>query len=236
MGADEAGDDAAAVDIADEHDRHVGRLGEAHVGDVAGAEIDLGRAAGALDQHDVHAFADDGEAFQHSGQQFTLPPTILGGAHRPCPLALHDDLRAGVGLRFEQDRVHVDRWRQPRGTCLQGLGATDLATALGDRGVVRHVLRLERRHLQPAPHERPAEPRHQHRLADVAAGALDHQRGRMARHRSRPRKVGRSQNSSMARKEKVTDQPMSRSPFRASAPAIMRMWPTGTMSPKPSEV
>ena len=56
-GADQAGDHAAAVDVADQHDRHVGGLGEAHVGDVAGAQVDLGRAAGALDQHQVAASA-----------------------------------------------------------------------------------------------------------------------------------------------------------------------------------
>ncbi len=53
MGADQAGDHAAAVDIADQHHRRIGRAGEAHVGDVAGAQVDLGRAAGAFHQHDV---------------------------------------------------------------------------------------------------------------------------------------------------------------------------------------
>ena len=91
MGADETGDDAAAVDVADEHDRHVGRLGEAHVGDVAGAEIDFGRAAGALDQHDVHAFADDGEAFQHlrgSSSPFRRPYSAarIVPARLPCTM------------------------------------------------------------------------------------------------------------------------------------------------------
>ena len=33
--ADELGDDAAAVDVADQHDRRLRRAGEAHVGDVA---------------------------------------------------------------------------------------------------------------------------------------------------------------------------------------------------------
>jgi hypothetical protein len=53
MRADEAGDHAAAVDIPDQHHRHVGRAGKAHIGDVAGAQVDLAGAAGAFDQHDV---------------------------------------------------------------------------------------------------------------------------------------------------------------------------------------
>ena len=52
-GADQAGDDAAAVDVGDEHDGNAGGLGEAHVGDVAVAQVDLRRAAGALDEHQV---------------------------------------------------------------------------------------------------------------------------------------------------------------------------------------
>ena len=78
--ADEAGDDAAAVDVADEHHRHVRGFGEAHVGDVAGPEIDLGRAAGALDDDDVGVAADDGEALQHLRQQVGLAPAEVGGA------------------------------------------------------------------------------------------------------------------------------------------------------------
>jgi hypothetical protein len=36
MSPDQRGDDAAAVDVADQDHRHVRRLGEAHIGDVAG--------------------------------------------------------------------------------------------------------------------------------------------------------------------------------------------------------
>ncbi len=47
-----------------------------------------------------------------------------------------------------------------------------------DAGIVRHVLRLERRHLQPAIGEGAAEPGNDQRLADIRAGALDHDGGR----------------------------------------------------------
>ena len=67
--ADQARDDAAAVDVAGEQHRHVGGGGEAHIGDVAGAQVDLGRAARALDQHDVGIAREPREALEHRGQQ-----------------------------------------------------------------------------------------------------------------------------------------------------------------------
>ena len=51
--ADDLRDHAAAVDISAQHHRHIRRRGKAHVGDVAGAQVDLGRAAGALDDHQI---------------------------------------------------------------------------------------------------------------------------------------------------------------------------------------
>ena len=127
MGADEAGDHPAAVDVADEDDRNIGRLGKSHVGDVAGAQVDLGRASRALDEDDVHAVADPREALEHPGQQLRLPPPVFRGPHRPGTLALNNDLRPGLALRLEEHRVHVDRRRKPGGPRLQRLRPADLA-------------------------------------------------------------------------------------------------------------
>ena len=44
----ERGEDAAAVDVADDHDRQAELAGQAHVDVVARAQVDLGRGAGAL--------------------------------------------------------------------------------------------------------------------------------------------------------------------------------------------
>ena len=68
----ERGEDAAAVDVADEHDREVGRAREAHVGQVARAQVDLGRAAGALADDDVVARAQVGERVEHGRAQHGL--------------------------------------------------------------------------------------------------------------------------------------------------------------------
>ena len=49
------GEDAAAVDVADEHRRDRAVPGQAHVDEVVRPEVDLGRAAGPLADHDVVA-------------------------------------------------------------------------------------------------------------------------------------------------------------------------------------
>jgi hypothetical protein len=53
MGPDELGDHAASIDVADQCHRHVGGLREPHIGDVPGTQVDLSRAAGAFDQHQI---------------------------------------------------------------------------------------------------------------------------------------------------------------------------------------
>ncbi len=65
MGPDQLGDDPAALDVADQHDRHPGRLGKAHIGDVARAQIDLGRAAGALDEDEIGRRGEPGKGGEH---------------------------------------------------------------------------------------------------------------------------------------------------------------------------
>ena len=175
LGADQAGDDAAAVDVAQQHDRHVGGAREAHVGDVVGAQIDLGRRPRALDQHEIAFGREAPEAFEHGAQQPGLQALVLARLGVAQDLALHDDLRADVALGLQQHGVHVHAGRHARGARLQRLGAADLAAVGRHRGIVRHVLRLERPHFQAAPREDAGKACHHHRLADVRARALDHE-------------------------------------------------------------
>ena len=90
---------------------------------------------------------------------------------RPC----HDDLCAPIGLRLQENRVEVVPRFQPRGSGLQRLRTSDLAAVDADRGVVGHVLRLERRDADAAAPGEPAQSRNDEGLADAGAGALDHQ-------------------------------------------------------------
>ncbi len=176
LGADQAGDHPAPVDIADQHHRHVAGTSKAHIGDVVGTEIDLRRAAGTFDQNDVGFALQPREAVQHERHQLRLDRLVLGGAGASVDLALHHELRADLALRLEQHRVHMHARADARRARLERLGAADLAALLRHRRVVRHVLRLEGHHLQPACDERAREPGDDQRFADVRARALEHER------------------------------------------------------------
>ena len=176
-GADEAGDDAAAVDVADEDDGGGGGAGEAHVGDVVFAEVDLGGAAGAFDEEEVGFGLQPAEAVEDGGEEGGFQGLVGLGGGGGEDLSLDDDLGAGLGLRLEQDRIHVDGQGDAGGAGLQGLGAADLAAVGGDGGVVRHVLRLERADAEAAEGEGAGEAGDDQGFADVGTGALEHQGG-----------------------------------------------------------
>ena len=172
----------APIDVADQHHRHVRRAGEAHVGDVPGAQVGLGRTARALDDHQVGLGLKTAETVQHHVQQGGLAVLITRRLPHALDLTAHDQLGARVALRLQQDRVHVYGRRGAAGQSLKRLGAADLADAAlrigrSDGGVVGHVLRFERPHCQAAIGEDAAQTGDQHRLAHVRAAALDHQRG-----------------------------------------------------------
>jgi hypothetical protein len=171
-------DHAAAVDVAHHDHGHIGRTGEAHVGDVAGAQVHFRGAARALHQHDVGGFPQAGETVEHKRQQRGLHCLVVAGAGAACHAALHDDLRADLALRLQQHGVHVDAGRHAGGAGLQRLGAADLAAIRGDGGVVGHVLRLERQHAQAATQAGAGQPRDEQGLADAGPGALQHDRPR----------------------------------------------------------
>ena len=139
-----------------------------------GAQVDLGRRARAFDQHEIALGREASEAVEHGAQQLGLQSLILARLGVADDLALHHDLRADIALGLQQHRVHVHAERHARGARLQRLGAADLAAVGGDRGVVRHVLRLERAHTKAAAREGARQSRDQQRLADVRARALDH--------------------------------------------------------------
>ena len=86
MRAGEAGDDAAAIDVPEHHHGHVGCRGKSHIGDVAGTQVDLRRAAGAFDQDDIGIA---GEIAQNSpAPPAAAPPSCPDSSWRAaCPSA-----------------------------------------------------------------------------------------------------------------------------------------------------
>ena len=173
-GADETRQRAAALDVGNDQHGYPRRHGEAHIGDVAGAQIDLGRTARALDQDQLGVFREAGEALQHPRHQARLQRVVVTGAGAALDPSLDHNLTASLALGLQEHRVHVDRGRGAAGARLQRLGTADLA-ARRDGGVVGHVLRLERPHRQPPSRKGPAQAGDDQRLADMGAGALDHQ-------------------------------------------------------------
>jgi hypothetical protein len=66
---DQRRDHSAAVNVSRQQHRHVGGARKAHIGDVAGAQICLSRAAGPFDDHDVMGGGQARETAQHLWQQ-----------------------------------------------------------------------------------------------------------------------------------------------------------------------
>ena len=87
---------------------------------------------------------------------------------------------------FSRIGIHVHARRHAGGARLQRLGAADLAAVGCDRGVVRHVLRLERPHAHSALGVGARKSGDDQRLADVRAGALEHDRARGHGQNSKP--------------------------------------------------
>ena len=114
------------------------------------------------------------EALQHRGHELRLELCIVSRPGGREAFALHHHLRAHIGFWFQQHRVHMHGKRQVTGHGLKRLRPADFAAICGDRGIVGHVLRLERRDGHPTPTRGAAEARDQHGLADIGAGALDH--------------------------------------------------------------
>ena len=93
LGSHDLRDDPAPVDIAHQHNRHPRRAGKAHIGNVIGAQVDLCRAAGTFDQHDIAGRGQAMETVQHRGHELRLDRGIVAGPGAAPAPALHNDLR-----------------------------------------------------------------------------------------------------------------------------------------------
>ena len=125
--------------------RAAGHLGDPQVGDVVGFEVDLGDAAGPLDDDEVvgsgaavrKLSSDLGECLRLVGvvlRTFMLP-TAVPGRSPGSPVS-------ELGL---SSTGFMSVWGgMPQAWRLHRLGPADLAPFRGDGGVERHVLRLER--------------------------------------------------------------------------------------------
>src|SRR5690606_28104925 len=171
----EMGEDAAAIDVGDQQHRTVDGFGEAHVGDVAIAQVDFRRTAGALDDDHVVLRAQPLMRFEHRMHRNLFVIVIRARFHRADRPAVNDYLGAGVAVRFQQHRIHVGVRIEKTRLRLHRLRATYFATVDGDGTVERHVLWLERCNAYAAPRQHATNSRNQRAFSGIRSGALNHQ-------------------------------------------------------------
>ena len=169
------GEDAAAVDVGDDDHRAIDGLGKAHVGNVAGTQVDLRRRTGAFDEHAFIGSSQPLPGLQHRLHRTRLVFLIVAGIQVGGHLAVDDHLRLLVRRRLEQHRIEVGVRLKATGQCLQSLGTADLAAVDRHRGIEGHILRLEGRHTHATALQNPAQRRHQRRFTGIGGGPLDHQ-------------------------------------------------------------
>ena len=130
-GAVQGGEQPAPVDVPDDDDRQVRGPGQAHVGDVAVPQVDLGRAARALADDHVEPAAQVREAGRDGLRQHRLEVLVVEGAGLGDRLSEQHHLAAGLAARLEQHRVHGRLGLDTSRRGLHRLGAADLARRRG---------------------------------------------------------------------------------------------------------
>ena len=207
-GAEHRGEHAAPVDVAD-HDRgQPGLPRQAHVDVVAVAQVDLGGAARALADHHVVLGPQLGQRRVRRGGEPGPHLVVVAGGDRVDRLAGQHHLARVVAARLEQYRIETQVGFEPAGGGLHRLGAAQFAAApvRADHhgGVVRHVLRLERRDPDAPAAQPAADAGGEHALAGVGGGAGDQQ---PAAHRPLPRRAARVRTPNAARPVAPTRRP-----------------------------
>ena len=109
---------AAPINVGDEDDRTINCLGKAHVGDVAGAQIDFRRAAGTFDDDRVKTLTQAPPGFEHRLHRARLVLMVITGRQFAHRLTVDDDLRALVAGRLQENRIEVDFRRNAGGQSL----------------------------------------------------------------------------------------------------------------------
>ena len=96
----ERGKHAAAVYVADQDDRGIDRLGESHIHNVVGAEVNLRRGTRALNHNDILLGREAMIGLQHFGEQSLLLFLIFDCTVVPDRFSAEHQLRARVRVRL----------------------------------------------------------------------------------------------------------------------------------------
>jgi len=119
------------------------RRGRSPFGDIAGPQIDLGRTAGTLDDHQVSLGMQRAETVQHRLHEGGLWALVAAGAPGSRHAAAHHQLSFDVAPGLQEYWVHIDGGGRAADDRLQCLRPADLATISGDRPW--RVMSIERR-------------------------------------------------------------------------------------------
>ena len=170
----ELGEHAAPVDVAHQKHRRVHHFGEAHVHDVLALEVDLCRAARALDDDDVSLLGEAVICLQDVRHQLPFRAEILRRFHLAPHLAVDDDLTAHITAGLQEDGVHPHVRLDTGGLRLHHLRPAHLEAVFGDEAVQSHVLALERHGAQAVLRKDTAERRAEQAFACTAHRPLHH--------------------------------------------------------------
>ena len=155
----------APFDIADQHHGGARVTGNRHIHDLEVPEVPFRRTARALQNHQLMGLPQAVEGRDHDRPEL-LARMEIGSRVLGAPgTAAHDDLRTRVGLGLQENWVHIGRGLDPGRGGLELLRTADFRAVAANGGVIRHVLRFERRDANAAPGEDPAERRDQEALA-----------------------------------------------------------------------
>ena len=119
--------------------------GNPHVDDLVLLQINLGRTPGALDNNDVVLRPEGVQRLRHVLPQHGFGAGEVGCGRLGNRLAQEHDLGLVIGLRLEQDGIHLHLRLHSAGLRLHRLGPTQLAAVRSNKGVIGHVLGLEGR-------------------------------------------------------------------------------------------
>ncbi len=107
------------------------------------------------------------------GEGLGFEGVVFAHVHIADRPALDDDLRAGIGIRLEQHRVHVGMRRNAAGRRLQRLGAADLPPSGVTAELRAMFCALNGATPYPRRSQKAAESGGDDALADIRAGAAD---------------------------------------------------------------
>ncbi len=125
----------------------------------------------AFTDHDVELGSKRFEIFGHDGAKPLPMLHVVASTHCGHRLAPNNQLRRAVTSRLEQHRIESNTRLQTACTRLKCLRTADLSAVQRDHGVVRHVLRLERRHSDASTRQHATQSGHKNALACVGSSA-----------------------------------------------------------------